>query len=283
MGKKIIAFILVFIFLLSLPIEAGAKTYTTKDGVYNIIRKKLLVHNKKSTIVMNKKVMNQIGRNTDLLNKVAALDKKDTSKDGDYLKLSVSYWSASWKWSSSAKTASLTFSAVYRTTLKQEKKLDSKIKSILKALELENKTDYEKVKAIHDYIIKKTSYDTTLKKHSAYNALIEKSAVCEGYTLAAYRLFTDAGISCRIIMGATAGGGTHSWNIVKVDGKWYNIDLTWDDPITNTGESVLRYNYFLKNSKDFSDHIRDSQYKTKAFLKKYPITEESYNLADVTE
>ncbi len=279
MGKRIITFILIFIFIISLPLEASAKTYTTKSAVYNTIKKNMLSRNKEFTIVMNKSVMNQIGRNTDLFSKVAVLDDKNTSKDGDYLKLSVSSWKSSWKWSSSGDTASLTFSAVYRTTLKQEKQLDTKITSILKALKLENKTDYEKVKAIHDYIIKKTSYDQTLKKHSAYNALIDNSAVCEGYTMAAYRLFTEAGISSRVITG-TAGGGAHSWNIVKVDGKWYNIDLTWDDPVTETGEPMLRYTYFLKNSKDFNDHTRDSRYKTKAFIKKYPIAEKSYKLAE---
>ncbi len=276
MAKKMIVFILVLIFISS-PVEASAKTYTTKNDVYNIIKKNIMAHKTQFTIEMDTDVMNAIGRNTDLFSKVAALDDKSTSKDNDYLKLSVSNWRSGWRWTSSGDTASLTFSAAYRTTLTQEKQLDTKIKSILKALKLEDKTDYQKVKAIHDYIIKNASYDQTLAKHSAYNALIDKSAVCDGYSLAAYRLFTEAGLSSRIITG-TANGGAHSWNIVKVNGKWYNIDLTWDDPITNTGKPVLRYDYFLKNSKDFSDHVRDSQYKASAFVKKYPIAKDSYKM-----
>jgi len=276
MAKKLIAFLLLLVFISS-PIEASAKTYTTKNDVYSIVKKNLMAHKTQFTIEMDSDVMNAIGRNTDMFSKVVVSDDKNTSKDNDYLKMSVSNWRSGWSWTSSGDTATLKFSAAYRTTLDQEKQVDSKIESILKSLKLDNKTDYQKVKAIHDYIIKKTSYDQTLTKHSAYNALINKSAVCDGYSLAAYRLFTEAGLSTRIVTG-TANGGAHSWNIVKVNGKWYNIDLTWDDPITNTGEQVLTYDYFLKNAKDFSDHTRDSQYKTSAFVKKYPIANDSYKM-----
>lgn len=274
MVKKIITLILVLT-LVSSPVEASAKTYTSKTDVYNIIKKNLIAHEENFSITMDSEVMNAIGRNTDIFSKVAAIDSANTAKDGDYLRLSVSSWRAGWRWSSGGGSATLSFSADYKTSLQQEKAVDTKVKSIVKSLKLEGKSDYAKVKAIHDYIINNTSYDESLEKHSAYNALIDKSAVCEGYTLAAYRLFTEAGISNRVITGY-AGGDSHAWNIVKVNGKWYNIDLTWDDPVTNTGKPMLTYDYFLKNSKDFSDHSRDSIYKTQAFVKKYPIASESY-------
>jgi transglutaminase/protease-like cytokinesis protein 3 len=274
MGKKIIAFFLVLLFVTA-PIEASAKTYTTQEEVFSIIKKNLLAHKQEFTIEMNKATMKKIGTKSDLFALSTAKDDKNTSKDGDYLKSSVKSWRTGWSWGSLGDTASLTFSAEYRTTVKQEKTLDTKIGSVLKALDLEDATDYKKVKAIHDYIIKRTSYDQTLKKHTAYNALINKSSVCEGYALAAYRMFTDAGIECRIITG-TAGGGSHAWNIVKVNGKWYNIDLTWDDPIMSSGEQVLRYDYFLKNEKEFNDHTRAAEYNTKAFHKAYPMAQDSY-------
>lgn len=278
MGKKIIAGLLIVLFM-TLPAEASAKTFTTKEEVYSSIKKNLLAHKTEFTIEMDMDTMKEIGTKTDLFKIVAALDDKDTSKDSDYLKMSIDRWSTGWstgwKVGGFSNIATLTFSADYRTTLKQEKTLDTKIESVLTALDLEAATDYEKVKAIHDYIIKRTSYDLTLKKHTAYNALINKSTVCEGYALAAYRMFTDAGIETRIITG-TADGGSHAWNIVKVEDKWYNIDLTWDDPITNTGEQVLRYDYFLKNTKEFSDHTRDAIYNTKAFHKAYPMAKSSY-------
>jgi len=88
-------------------------------------------------------------------------------------------------------------------------------------------------------------------------------------------LFVDAGLESKIISGK-ANEVAHAWNLVKIDDKWYNIDLTWDDPITNTGEQVLRYNYFLKNQDGFWDHIRLDKFNTSEFLKLYPIAEESY-------
>ena len=69
-------------------------------------------------------------------------------------------------------------------------------------------------------------------------------AVCEGLSRAYQYLLYRCGINSTLISGTAAGGG-HMWNMVKVDGEWYHIDVTWDDPITTTGEQVLRYNYFL--------------------------------------
>ena len=275
MMKKIMMFILLLA-LFPWPAHASADAvYTKKEDVYNIIKKNLIARKDEFTIEMNAEVMNTIGRNGDIFDKIADIDSKKTAKDGDYLRLSVSSWAASWSWSNYSDKASLTFSADYETTAKQEKELDTKIANILKSLKLEKKSDYAKVKAIHDYIIKKTSYDQNLEYYSAYAALIGNSAVCQGYTLAAYRLFTGAGLESRIITGY-AGGGSHAWNIVKVDGKWYNIDLTWDDPVSETGEDLLTYDYFLKNAGDFNDHTRDSMYRTQAFVKKYPIAKASY-------
>jgi transglutaminase/protease-like cytokinesis protein 3 len=276
MTKRILIFAMILL-LINLPVNVSAQKYSTKDEVYNVIIDNLLAHKETFTIRTSVKALNQIGKNTDLFEAVLALDDEQTSKDADYLGVSVSSWRQSWSWSSLGGTATLTFKAVYRTTLKQENKVDAKIKSVLDNLKLENASDYKKVKAIHDYIVKRVSYDQTLKKHSAYNALINKSSVCEGYAAAAYRMLTDLGIECRIITGV-AGGGPHAWNIVQVDGTWYNLDLTWDDPITNTGEQVLRYDYFLKNDEEFSDHIRDEEYNTQEFLNAYPIAEESYSM-----
>lgn len=275
MAKRILTVVMILLFIV-MPVDVGAQTDKTPEEIYSDIKDNLLAHKKEFTITMDTKTMDEIGNDTNLFDTITNMDDQDTSKDADYLETSISSWSQSWKWSSRG-TATLTFSAKYKSTLKQEAKVDIKIEKILKKLKLEDATDYEKVKAIHDYIINLASYDQTYKKHTAYNTLINKSSVCEGYAAAAYRLFTEAGIKCRIITGDTEGGA-HAWNIVFVDGKWYNIDLTWDDPISSSGESILRYDYFLKNQKDFSDHVRDAEYNTKAFLRKYKMTEDSYEV-----
>ncbi len=208
-----------------------------------------------------------------LFDNVLAIDKKSTAKDGDYLAFSLSSWAAQAEMIGSNTT--LNFEFTYKTSLKEEQALDSKIKGALQALELEKASQEQKVKAIHDYIIKRISYDSTLQKASAYEAMMDQSAVCEGYSMLAYRMFTEAGLESRIISG-TGDGVAHAWNIVKVEGKWYNIDLTWDDPISSDGEPMLTYDYYLKNTKEFKDHKRDAKYKTEKFLKAYPISKTSY-------
>ncbi len=211
----------------------------------------------------------------DLLAKVYDIDDEKTAKDSDYLKFSIESWGYSGK--TIGNNATLNFRFTYKTTLKEEKEVDKKVKSALKGMELEDASDYEKVKKIHDYIIKRVSYDNTLKKVSAYDALIDKSAVCEGYSMLAYRMFTEAGLKCKIIVG-TGNGGPHAWNIVKVEDKWYNIDLTWDDPISSDGKPMLVYDFFLKSTKDFKDHKRYEEYKAEEFVKTYPISKTSYKM-----
>lgn len=210
-----------------------------------------------------------------LIEKVLAKNDKRISKDYDYLKYSLGRWGCSGVKVNNTTTINFKFS--YKTTLKQEKALDKKVKSILEELDLEEATDYEKVKAIHDYIVNLVSYDTELMRFSAYNALIDKAAVCEGYSMLAYLMFTEVGLESRIIDGY-GNRIEHSWNIVKVDDKWYNIDLTWDDPITSNGEPMLVYDYFLKSNEDFTGHIRNAEFETEKFVKTYPISKTSYEM-----
>ena len=62
----------------------------------------------------------------------------------------------------------------------------------------------------------------------------------------AYEMFTKAGLPARIITG-TGRGVSHAWNLVRIDGKWYQIDLTWDDPVTSNSSAsggAISYNYY---------------------------------------
>ena len=108
-------------------------------------------------------------------------------------------------------------------------------------------------------------------KYTAYAALINKTAVCQGYASLFYRLALDAGVDTRVISGEA--GGPHAWNIVKLNGKYYNLDSTWD-----AGRST--YAYFLKNTNDFDDHVRDNDYQSNEFIEEYPMWDESYTEID---
>lgn len=108
-------------------------------------------------------------------------------------------------------------------------------------------SQYDKAKAFHDYIINFNSYkDTGDRSHSVIGALIDGKSVCEGYTEAFDLLCYLSGIECIEVDGTgetDTVSGPHAWNKVKIDGVWYNVDVTWDDPVSSS--PVLRYDYFL--------------------------------------
>ena len=82
----------------------------------------------------------------------------------------------------------------------------------------------------HDHLINLCTYDADAPFcHTAYGALQDRRAVCDGYAAAFAMLAEAAGIRCTVIQG-TAGGLPHAWNLAELDGAWYHIDCTWDEP-----------------------------------------------------
>lgn len=141
----------------------------------------------------------------------------------------------------------LTIEIDYMGTKREIKKSDKRIKELCE--KMEGMTDYEKVKAIHDYVILYCDYgwDGIAFKsieQGPYWTLFPGLAVCNGYALTFYRTMQMCDIPVTFEVG-----DNHAWNTVCVDGSWYNIDLTWDD----LGDEVS-YEYFLKDEKDFKGH-----------------------------
>ena len=142
-------------------------------------------------------------------------------------------------------------------------------------------SSYKNIKIIHDYLVDNIEYDETYNgngTYSIYGALIEKKCVCEGYAKSFKYLANSAGIECELVQGtATNSSGVtekHAWNCVNLDGTWYYIDATWDDPII-IGNGVLlsstKYKYFLKGTETFADdHIVEKQFSDKGKEFSYP-------------
>jgi len=86
-----------------------------------------------------------------------------------------------------------------------------------------------RVKKIHNWLIKRTKYDTkasNAQRYNAYGALVNKKAVCMGYAMAFKMIAENNGVEAKVVMNKK---GTHAWNIVKIGAKWYNVDVTHDD------------------------------------------------------
>lgn len=155
----------------------------------------------------------------------------------------------------------ITINFEYHNTKEQEEFITQEIKRIANEIIKPSMTDLEKIKAINDYIVLNTtySYDTTTTPHSAYALLTEGKGVCQAYALTAYRLLKEANLEARYVTGFA--GEDHAWNLVKVDGEWYHLDTTWNDPVFTNGKDMsdyVQYDYFLISDKEINkDHTID--------------------------
>ena len=102
----------------------------------------------------------------------------------------------------------------------------------------------------HDWLAANNAYspysemDTT-SAHSAYGALVDGQSVCQGYALA-YKLLLDrTGVECVTV---TSDDLNHMWNAVCLDGQWYYVDVTWDDPVADRLGRCLHDNFLLSES-----------------------------------
>ena len=212
----------------------------------------------------------------------------DKTQDGDYLKWHWGGYKASGMISNlnDSKLYSIVYEVEYYTTAEEEQAVTEKINGTITDLNLNNGSDYIKIKKIHDFVCDTIQYDyinvsnTDYKNQfTTYGALFNGRAVCQGYATLFYRLCREVGIPVRVITSSN-----HAWNIVKIDNKYYNIDCTWDDtdkdtPGIPTGDywsNIIVYKWFLNGSDDFPNHIRQEEYTTDEFNAEYPMASKTY-------
>ena len=206
--------------------------------------------------------------NEELFKEVASKDDPNTSDDFDYLFNNVDSYTIT------DNGGRVDISVTWNEDKAMLDKVNARVKEILQQTGVYNMNNaYDIAKTLHDYIINNVEYDNSISRFTAYSALFDKKTVCQGYSLLYYKLLTEAGVQCRYITGY-GDGESHSWNLVKVGGSWYNVDVTWDDP---EGGS-LRYDSFLKGSSSFNrEHSRDSQFKTESFNSVYPTSQSDFS------
>ncbi|MCH3964378.1 MAG: Ig-like domain-containing protein [Clostridium sp.] len=156
----------------------------------------------------------------------------------------------------------------------KNKEVNDEVKRVVNSVTNPAMKDYEKELALHDYVVNNARYDERADvdvnsipedSYTAYGILINGVGVCQGYADAMYRLLHEAGIENKMVVGE-ANNGTgwigHAWNIVKIQGEYYQLDATWDDPVSYNGSNVLAHSYFnVTDSRLSRDHRWDrSQY-----------------------
>lgn len=127
------------------------------------------------------------------------------------------------------------------------------VESIKNELFDDNLSTEDQLKIIHDYIIDNSIYDSNrtdnniieYKSDIAYGPLIEGYGICGGYS-DAFELFLEE----LDIKSFKISSSSHVWNAVNLYNNWYHIDLTWDDPVTNTGEQIIEDKFFKISTED---------------------------------
>lgn len=104
-------------------------------------------------------------------------------------------------------------------------------------------SDFDKLLYLHDYFVLNYTYDRTLTIRDAYTFFAQKTGVCQAYMLALIAAAEELGIET---IPVTSDEMKHAWNMVKLDGEWYHVDLTWDD--SGSLPNSISYRYFLQSN-----------------------------------
>jgi len=151
---------------------------------------------------------------------------------------------------------------------------EAKVREILEKCIDEEMSQWQMALSLHDYIVTHCEYDYRFyeNRNSAnyygYDCLVNNLAVCEGYARAYLDLLKRVGIPAARVLSRSMD---HTWNLIQLNGKWYHVDATWDDPGFNEKdiEGYCGHDYFLISDAGMMDPSRDH----KGWVKYYDCTD----------
>ena len=218
------------------------------EEYYNVVKEGL--YNYDSTIVIKVKNFDESVYNLDVVHKILE----------DNLELSGNFDDFKFQTKNLKYATEITFIFEYLESrdviVNRENAVKSKIEDIISQVIKPEMKDYEKEKVLHDYIINNCKFDERYdlgnmpsESYTAYGVLINGTGVCQGYAIAMDKLLKAVGMESTIVVGSALNDEgndyiSHAWNIVKIGGQYYHLDLTWDDPIMEDGSDKLGYSYF---------------------------------------
>ncbi len=144
----------------------------------------------------------------------------------DYLRFNLDSWRIAA--SGYPGDVTVTLDVRYLTTAQEEAELTERLAADMPAILAGATDDLVRVRLIDRVISKRIVYDEALREYSAVAGWLDGRTVCQGYALLTYRMCEMAGIPARILTG-TLDGGTHAWNLVRVNGQWLHLDVTNND------------------------------------------------------
>lgn len=156
----------------------------------------------------------------------------------------------------------------YCYSVEEIKSLLKKTRSTAKdiAAKISGKREIEKILILHDLLVKRLNYDSYKSRgdeaHSMIGPLLHEKGVCEGYSKAFKQLCDNAGIYCIIVNGTAIGQngktGGHAWNIVRLNGKYYHIDVTHDHYLDD--KYCSRFHCLLSDKDIGINHTADDEF-----------------------
>lgn len=165
------------------------------------------------------------------------------------------YYSFSTLNASRTNTGKIIITVEYNYNSSKMAAIDSKIDQVISSLNLSSKTTDDKIRAIHDYIIKNGEYDYDAAadpensiyedSFTAYGTLINGLSVCQGYA-DSMALFLDR----YKIPNIKVSSDSHTWNLIYVDGSWWHLDATWDDLGVVNGQNLVTHTYYLLTTQE---------------------------------
>ena len=212
-----------------------------------------------------------------------AVEHTGVPAEGDYIFYNLKNYTSGYALRADENGTDFTvfYTFVFLSDAEAEAAVTAKLGKVMASLGLNGRTDAEKIRTIYRWITENVTFDDSedTVPYTAYGALINGRAVCQGIAALFYRMALEAGVDARIISGTARNGqtgdGAHAWNIVRIGDLYYYLDCTWD-----AGRSD--WQWFLRGTGDFEkSHIPEKtdrlDYASPVFRQAYPVSSRDYD------
>lgn len=280
-GLLVLSVLLVFLFSGSRKEIPLSQRIPNNAEIVQSVRKALREHSRQITVSFSyeQDVLSELTQLADEWVE-QALEETERPDEGDYIRYQLGGYESNARadYEDGIYKYTLSLTPRYYTYLVQEEEVSEAVTELMEGFAFDADTeDSEKVRVIYDYVCTNIRYDRVHLKHptatlrsTAYAALKWKTVTCQGYSVLLYRLLREAGLRARIVTGSTPDDSFHAWNIVELDGIYYQLDATWDAGKEN-------YSCFLCGTENFDSHTLDEAFCADSFKEKHALAKNNYD------